>query len=70
MRQPNAPTMAYGQQRSHSQQWQRAFIKEWCRLAEGRADLEQTADAALELYTVHGARNPEAVAREEWGTPT
>jgi len=69
MRQPNAPTAADSQQRSHSQEWQVAFINEWCRLAEGRADLGETADAALELYTVHCARNPEEVAREEWGMP-
>lgn len=69
MWQHNAPTVAHDQQRSHSQAWQWAFINEWCRLAEGRADLEQTADAALELYTAHGARNPVEVAREEWGMP-
>ena len=69
MWQPNASTMAYGQHLLHGEQWQRAFINEWCRLAEGRADLQQTADAALEIYTAHGARNPEEVAREEWGMP-
>lgn len=69
MWQPNAPIAAYGQQLSHSLEWQSAFIDEWCRLAEGRADLGQTAEAALELYTAHGARNPEEVAREEWGMP-
>ena len=68
MWQPNIPTMAYGQQLSDSQEWQRAFMNEWIRLAEGRADLEQTADAAIELYTAHGARNPVDVAREAWGT--
>ena len=69
MRQANVPTVTCGEQRSHTQEWQSAFANEWYRLAEGCADLEQTADAALELYGAHGARNPEEVAREEWGTP-
>ncbi|MDR6859955.1 hypothetical protein [Variovorax guangxiensis] len=69
MSQANVPIVACGEQRSPSREWQSAFIREWYRLAEGCADLEQTADAALELYTAHGARNPEEFAREEWGTP-
>ena len=52
-----------------TQAWQRAFVAEWQRLAEGCADLEQTADLALELYPIRGAQDPVHVAREEWGTP-
>jgi hypothetical protein len=66
MRQAIVLTVAFGPQLSPSQS---AFTDEWYRLAEGCADLEQTADAARELYTAHVARNPEEVAREEWGTP-
>jgi hypothetical protein len=53
----------------HIHEWQRAFVAEWQRLAEGCADLAQTADLALELYAPHGTRDPVKVAREEWGTP-
>lgn len=53
----------------HTQEWQRAFVAEWQRLAEGCADLEQTADLALELYATRGTRNPVDIAREAWGAP-
>ena len=67
--QPETPTLQLGRPLSRSQEWQRAFVEEWCRLAEGRADMEQTYDAAEELYRVHGERNPIEVAREDWGEP-
>lgn len=51
-----------------TQEWQRGFVVEWQRLAEGCADLDETADLALELYATHGPRDPAEVAREEWGT--
>ncbi|RZL87890.1 MAG: hypothetical protein EOP82_24820 [Variovorax sp.] len=50
--------------------WQHAFVAEWCRLAEGRADPEQTADLAIELYRSHWARDPAEVAQEFWDAPT
>jgi hypothetical protein len=58
MWQLGAPNVACDHQLSHSQKWQLAFINEWCRLAEGRADLEQTADAALEIYTLTARATP------------
>ena len=67
--QPEKPTLQFGKPLNHRQEWERAFIAEWCCLAEGRADLEQTADAAAELYEVNSARDPMEVARQEWGTP-
>lgn len=54
------------QSSQHSERWQRAFVSEWCRLAEGRADMAQTCEAANELYLVHGRRDPIEVAREDW----
>jgi len=54
------------QHSEHSERWQRAFVSEWCRLAEGRADMAQTCEAANELYLVHGRRDPIEVAREDW----
>lgn len=69
MCQPENPTISLGQQLNHCQEWASAFSQEWYRLAEGCADLEQTADAAAELYRVHWARDAAEVAREEWGQP-
>lgn len=68
-RQPETPTLQPGKPLSHSQEWQHAFVSEWCRLAEGRADMADTCDAANELYLVHGGRDPIEVAREDWGDP-
>jgi hypothetical protein len=56
-----------GISREHWQTWQHAFLAEWYRLAEGCADLEQTADLAIEVYTQQRARDPAQVARELWG---
>lgn len=67
--QPATPTLQLGQPLSHCQEWERAFVAEWCRLADGCADYEQTSDLALELYPQKGACDPVEVAREEWGTP-
>lgn len=69
MWQPDKSTIRLGKPLTHRQEWQQAFMNEWSRLAEGRADLEQTADVANELYETLGPRNPVDVAREEWGTP-
>ena len=55
--------------RDRPQLWQQAFVAEWQRLAEGCADLEQTADLALELYATRSAEDPVHVARLEWGPP-
>ena len=44
--QPEKPTLQFGKPLNHRQERERAFIAEWCCLAEGRADPEQTADAA------------------------
>ena len=52
--------------REHWHAWQHAFLAEWHRLAEGCADLEQTADLAIEVYTQQRARDPVQVARELW----
>lgn len=50
MWQPQTPTMRLGKPLSHCQEWQRAFVNEWCRLAEGMADDLQVYDLTLELY--------------------
>lgn len=50
-------------------EWQRAFMTEWYRLAEGCADMHQTADLAIEAYPNNQDRDPAQVAREEWGQP-
>ena len=64
---PEKPSVRLDKPLSHRQEWQHAFVSEWCRLAEGRADVEQTCDAANEIYLVHGGRDPIEVAREDWG---
>ena len=69
MWQPEKPTVQLGQPLTRRQEWRQAFMNEWSCLAEDRADLEQTADAANKLYETLGPRNPVDVAREEWGTP-
>jgi hypothetical protein len=46
--------------------WRAAFREEWFRLTEGRADLGDLEDWAIELYPTHWRRHPVEVAREEW----
>ena len=46
--------------------WRAAFRDEWLRLAEGRADLRELEDWAIELYPTHWRRHPAEVAGEEW----
>ena len=46
--------------------WRAAFREEWFRLTEGRADLGDLKDRAIELYPTHWRRHPAEVAREEW----
>ena len=67
--QPETPTPQHGKPVNRSQEWQRAFVQEWCRLADGVADEQQVYDLTEELYPLRGARDPREVAREEWGTP-
>jgi hypothetical protein len=49
-----------------SASWRAAFREEWLRLAEGRADLRELDDWAIELYPTHWRRHPAEVAGEEW----
>lgn len=65
--QPGASPTMLGEPLDHDRQWQRDFVVEWHRLSEGCADLEQTADFAIELYATQGARSPVEVARDVWG---
>ncbi|MBT2301222.1 hypothetical protein J7E70_12195 [Variovorax paradoxus] len=69
-KQQESPFDVLGTHPHPQQEWRCAFVVEWARLAEGCADVSQTAEAAAELYARHGARNPTEVAREEWGGPT
>ena len=65
--QQDMPTAVLGEDLDHGRQWQRDFVVEWHRLSEGCADLEQTANFAIELYALQGTRSPVTVAREAWG---
>jgi hypothetical protein len=51
---------------NHFNLWQRAFMEEWSRLAEGKVDIHQTADLAVELYRAHRDQDPVQVAREQF----
>lgn len=62
------PTLAPDRPLSHAHVWKRAFTAAWLLLAEGKADPEQLADRATELYPDHRMRDPAEVAREEFET--
>ncbi|MBT2325660.1 hypothetical protein J7E62_25330 [Variovorax paradoxus] len=47
-------------------QWVGAFMAEWCRLCEGRADAEQVAEFAKEIYASRKECDPVEVAAEMW----
>lgn len=55
---PQTQSIEPGVSREHWQSWQHAFLAEWHHLAEGCADLAQTADLAIEVYTQQRARDP------------
>jgi len=65
--QPEVSPPMLGEPHDRGRQWQHDFVVEWHRLSEGCADLEQTADFAIELYATQYARSPVEVARDEWG---
>ena len=48
-------------------QWVDAFLAEWCRLSEGLADPQTSAEFAKDLHATHGQRDPVEVAAEMWG---
>jgi hypothetical protein len=54
-----------------TERWRREFIERIYELANGRADMHQVADWAIQAQQAHGGRDATAVANEEWeiGTP-